>query len=124
MSNKLGDNLILPAKDAVVQAFDWGQLSWFANAEIGNTQAMTVGQCILKSGCENPRHSHPNCEEILLVVQGTIMHSLADEEFEMGPGDTIVIPPNLIHNARNVGSTDAVLTIVFSSAQRQTVGEF
>ena len=52
------------------------------------------------------------------------MHTLGEEEFEMGPGDTIVIPHDLIHNARNVGPTDAVLTIVFSSAYRETIGEF
>ncbi len=115
---------ILQAENTVVQTFEWGRLRWFANGQLGNSETMTLGQCTLKPGCENPRHLHPNCEEILQVIEGTISHSVVDELFEMGSGDTIVIPPNVIHNARNTGDTDAVMTIAFSSPDRQTEGEF
>ncbi len=124
MNKDVNGKFILPGENAVAQDFDWGQLYWFANGQIGNSQSMTVGRCIIKPGCANPRHHHPNCEEVLQVMQGTIVHSFEDVEFEMGPGDTIVIPPNVIHNARNVGSEDATMMIAFSSAERQTIGEF
>ncbi|MEZ4861812.1 MAG: cupin domain-containing protein [Caldilineaceae bacterium] len=120
MSNQANGNPIIQDQEAVVQSFDWGQLRWFANGQIGNSQTMTVGQCILKPGCANFRHSHPNCEEILQVTSGQIMHSLADAHFPMGPGDTIVIPPNVVHNAQNVGNDEAIMTIVFSTPDRQT----
>lgn len=120
MKHQSNGNLIMQAQDAVLQTFEWGQLRWFANGQIGNSQTMTVGQCLIKPGCANFRHSHPNCEEILQVTSGQIIHSLADESFPMGPGDTIVIPPNIVHNARNVGEDDAVMTIVFSTPERKT----
>jgi quercetin dioxygenase-like cupin family protein len=31
-----------------------------------------------------------------------------------------VIPPNIVHNAENVGAGDAVMTIIFSTPDRQT----
>jgi quercetin dioxygenase-like cupin family protein len=124
MSKNMNGHLLLHAKDAVIQTFDWGELHWYANSQIGNSQTMTVGQCILKPGCENPRHFHPNCDEILRVVQGRIQHSIADEAVEMGPGDTISIPADIVHNALNIGTEDAIMMIVFSSSERQTVGEF
>ncbi len=111
---------VLAAADAIVQVFDWGELQWFANGKIGNTQTMTVGKCILKPGRANFHHLHPNCEEILQVVSGRIIHSLGQESHAMGPGDTIVVPPNVTHNARNIGDEDAVMTIIFSTADRQT----
>lgn len=120
MNTQANGNQIVQAEDAVLQTFAWGQLRWFANGQIGNSQTMTVGQCVLKPGCANFRHSHPNCEEILQVTSGRIIHSLADETFPMGPGDTIVIPPHVIHNAQNVGDGDAVMTIVFSTPNRAT----
>lgn len=54
-------------------------------------------------------------------MQGRIIHSVGDERFEMEAGDTIVVPPNVVHNAKNVGIEDALLTIIFSTPDRQTV---
>ncbi len=124
MSSELVNKPVLAASEAVVQQFDWGRLDWFVNAQIGNSNDMTLGKCTIRPGSENPRHYHPNCEEILQVISGKIAHTMGDDVFEMGPGDTIVIPPNIMHNARNVGSQDAVMTIAFSAADRQTIGEF
>jgi quercetin dioxygenase-like cupin family protein len=124
MSNKPLNKPVVKPNDAIVQEFDWGQLRWLANGKIGNSGDMTFGQCLIKPGCENPRHLHPNCEEILYVISGKIMHTLEDDVFEMGSGDTVVIPPNLMHNARNVGTETAVMMIAYSSPDRQTKGEF
>lgn len=112
---------VLRSAEAVLEEFDWGQLRWFTGKKIGNSETTTVGQCVLRAGCENFRHYHPNCEEILQVIQGSIRHALGDDVYEMRAGDTIVIPPNVVHSARNVGDEDAVLTIIFSTADRQTV---
>jgi quercetin dioxygenase-like cupin family protein len=123
MSDNSIAKLLLDAKDVVKEDFDWGQVTWYANRQLGNSEEMTLGRCVIKPGCANPRHYHPNCEEALQVVEGEIEHTLGDEAFTMRPGDTIVIPANLIHNARNIGPGEAVMTIVFSTADRQTVGE-
>ena len=124
MTRKIAAGPFLVADDAIVEHFDWGRLMWFVGGSIGTSEAMTRGRGIGKPGQENPRHTHPNCEEILQVVSGRILHTLADDSFEMSPGDTIAIPQNIVHNARNIGTEEAVLTIVFSSAMRETVGEF
>lgn len=103
---------------------DWGELTWFASGSQGNSKEMTLGRCILRPGQKNPRHLHPNCSEILHVIQGRILHTYQDgKEVEMNVGDTITIPANLWHQAKNIGTNDAVLMIVFSSAERQTRGE-
>ena len=59
-----------------------------------------------------------------MVIQGRIKHTITgDRETELGEGDTVVIPPNIWHCATNIGQSDAVLFIAFSSADRQTVTE-
>ncbi len=115
--------LLLKAANAEKESFDWGELTWNANAKLGNSKLMTLGKCIINVNAENPRHYHPNCEEILYVTQGKLLHTLDDNSFEMQTGDTIVIPANVWHNARNIGDEDAIMTIVYSSAHRETVGE-
>ena len=79
---------------------------------------------MLKPGRSNPRHYHPNCTEILVVIQGRIRHTTAGgTETEMGEGSTVTAAPNTWHCATNIGDGEAVLFIAFSSADRQTVGE-
>jgi len=118
------DIVIHPNEKAERAPFDWGELTWFASGGQGNADDMTVGRCILKAGAANPRHRHPNCAEILVVQKGRIRHTgPGGAERELGPGDTATIPPNVWHQARNVGEGEAVLFIAFSSANRQTESE-
>jgi len=116
--------MLFNASEAVAQEFDWGKLFWYASGKLGNSYTMTIGKCIIKPGRENPRHRHPNCEEVLHVLSGTIVHYIENDiSYEMGQGDTITIPFGLLHNAKNTGATDAILIIAFSSAARETEGE-
>jgi len=114
---------ILKPDQYKVDVTPWGSLTWFASKELNNSENMTIGKCIIKAGEENPRHVHPNCEEILHVLKGTISHSYNSEEKIMETGDTISIPAGIPHNARNIGNTEAELLISFSSAERRTIGE-
>lgn len=103
---------------------DWGQLTWFASNALGNTDYLTLGRCILYADQSNPLHYHPNCDEILTVIQGKIRHTwINGDEVEMHEGDTITIPAQVKHQARNIGSGNAVMIIAFTSADRKTVGE-
>jgi quercetin dioxygenase-like cupin family protein/type 1 glutamine amidotransferase len=115
---------VVLAKSAVeVLPQPWGKLEWFASRPIGNSGTMTVGQATIAPGKFNPPHWHPNCDEILHVVQGHIMHRVGDKEYEMRAGDTVVIPEGTVHNARNIGTEDAVLWVSFNSADRVAIGE-
>jgi quercetin dioxygenase-like cupin family protein len=81
---------------------------------------MTFGRATLRAGQTNPRHRHPNCDEILHVVSGRIEHTLGSERFVLEAGDTISLPAGQWHNAKALGDTDAEMVICFSSADRQT----
>lgn len=103
---------------------DWGSLTWYAGAEIGNSEELTVGKCVLKPGCRNPGHHHPNCSEALTVMRGRIRHTGPDGAMvEMGVGDTVTVPVDVPHHAENIGEEDAELFICFSSAHRKVIGE-
>ena len=108
-------------ENRVVQ-MPWGHLRWFTSAEMGNTRTMTTGVAVIKPGQSNPRHYHPNCDEILHVISGKIRHTMNEVTVEMNTGDTVSIPQGVLHNATNIGGDDAVLAISFSSAYREAVG--
>lgn len=111
------------AADHDVEEMDWGRLVWMVSGRQGNSSTMTVGRCYIDPDQANPRHYHPNCDEVLHVLEGTIEHTLDDAVVVMNAGDTISIPQGVMHNARNIGSAQAVFVIAFSTADRQAVGE-
>jgi quercetin dioxygenase-like cupin family protein len=84
---------------------------------------MTVGMATISPGKENPLHHHPNCVEILHVLQGHIMNRVGDQVYEMRAGDTVTIPEGTPHNARTIGTEDALLSITYSSPDRISIGE-
>jgi quercetin dioxygenase-like cupin family protein len=120
----MSEAIVSRLKDYKYDEFEWGNLAWFCNDELQNSKSMTVGRCVIKPGQANPRHYHPNCDEILHVLEGKILHSMeGGKTVEMSAGDTISIPVSVPHNAKNIGDKEAVMLICFSSAERKTVGE-
>lgn len=118
-----GNDQMIPADRVLVEPQSWGRLEWMISGALGNSESMTVGRCYIHPGERNPRHYHPNCDEVLHVISGTIEHTVDDEVTTMGPGDTISIPSGALHNARNTGADEAVFVIAFSTPDRKTVGE-
>lgn len=114
---------LVEPREYLTEEHDWGVLTWHTSGKQDNTESLTTGLCRIRPGKANPRHYHPNCEEVLHVLEGTIDHTLGSEQFRMTPGDTVSIPENTWHNATNVGGEDCLLLIAFSTDDRQTVGE-
>jgi len=115
--------IVVPAVNNQVVQYPWGHLTWYVSRELKNSDTMTVGEAVIKPGRENPRHFHPNCDEVLHVIKGHILQTMGDRSVEMNEGDTVSIPAGIHHNAKNIGTEDAVLAISFSSATRQVIGE-
>jgi quercetin dioxygenase-like cupin family protein len=81
---------------------------------------MSFGRVTIRAGEANPRHRHPNCDEILHLLSGRLEHSLSGTKCIMEAGDTISIPQGAWHQARAIGDEDAEVVICFSSADRLT----
>lgn len=114
--------IFLPGAETEYIQMGWGTLTWYASNQLGNSDTLTVGKCLIFPSQANALHFHPNCDEILTVLQGHIKHTWKDgTEVEMREGDTITIPSGVLHQARNIGAEDAILIIVFSSADRRTI---
>jgi len=116
-------NPLIHPDDAETHDFDWGQINWLASGGRGNAQQMTFGRVIIKAGCSNPMHWHPECEEILYLLSGKLAHDIGDKTYEMFPGDSIVIPPDTEHCARSIGDEDAVMLVVYPTPQREVRNE-
>lgn len=103
--------------------FEWGTLTWLFNREVDPEAQQTFGICRIQPGHSNPRHRHPNCDEILYVVRGECDHSLGEQTFRLRPGMMIRVPAGVAHHAQCLGSEPLEAIVVFSSGDRQTEGE-
>jgi len=58
-------------------------------------------------------HQHAHFEECIHVLSGRGMATSNGVEIEVGPGDTILVPPGEPHATRNVGDETLVLLCFF-----------
>jgi mannose-6-phosphate isomerase-like protein (cupin superfamily) len=60
-----------------------------------------------------PLHYHKDREEIFEVLEGRFRFHCAGEEFEVGPGTSVVVPRNTVHAWVNLGPGVARLLFTF-----------
>ncbi len=107
-------------REGVRTDFDWGHLQIFTGGSARSSET-TVGICHIRPGCCNPLHYHPNCEETLYVLSGRCAHRYGHATVEIGPGEKILVPRFVVHNASAIGDEPLELLIIFSSGMREAV---
>jgi quercetin dioxygenase-like cupin family protein len=108
------------ATDGEVIDAAWGRLVWTASGQVGNSTTMSLGRATLRAGQQNPRHRHPNCDEVLHLVAGRLEHRQDGKASVLEPGDSVCIPKGVWHQARSLGFEDAEIVICFDSPDRLT----
>ena len=63
-----------------------------------------AGYAILYPGCRTGGHEHTDLEEVYHVVSGNGVMHVGDDAFEVGPGDTWIVPLNQYHWTENTGN--------------------
>lgn len=59
-------------------------------------ELMVVAFRFAQEGAEGKRHNHPHIQSTY-VESGRFRFTIGDESFEVGPGDSFVIPSNAFH---------------------------
>jgi quercetin dioxygenase-like cupin family protein len=99
----------------------WGCVDWIVRADDPPGAEQTLAVATWSPGLGNAEHTHPNCEEIVYVLEGAIDHTLGEQVTTLKAGDVIVVPRDVPHRLVNNGATPVRTLIVFSSPDRQFV---
>jgi quercetin dioxygenase-like cupin family protein len=84
---------------------------------IGATAAQTAGQAlewelVLAPGGRVPStHAHPEQEEVFTVLAGRMRFRVGGRRVMAGPGDTVRIPPGIVHHFANAGGEPARVAV-------------
>jgi quercetin dioxygenase-like cupin family protein len=75
-------------------------------------ERLTLAVVELEPGAIAEEHSHPH-EQLGIVLRGSLLFRVADEERDLGPGETWQIPSNTPHRAV-AGADGATVLDVFA----------
>jgi len=103
------------------EATDFGTLQWVVREGDPAGAETTIGLATFSAGKSNVQHIHPNCEEVVYVLDGQVEHTLGPQSTVLEAGDLIVVPRGVPHRLLNRSLDDVRAYIVFSSPDRQFV---
>ena len=87
---------------------------FLANKELGAT-GVSLLLNTADAGAAVPLHRH-TVEEAVMMFEGRIWVRVADREYEIGPGETVIIPPDTPHAWGNAGPATARMLWVWGGA--------
>lgn len=89
---------------------------WMCRPEIANAEDIQICRAVLPSGEGHNFHHHPELEEAIYVLDGTIEQWVEREHKVLGAGELAHIPRGIVHATFNAGHSDAVILAVLSPA--------
>ena len=98
--------------DVSPEVLDWGQLRWLSNPPSTGAEQLTVIDVTLAPGKGHDFHKHPDQEELLLIVAGSVEQWIDREKRILGPGDSAFVPKNVVHASFNAGSGEARIAAI------------
>jgi quercetin dioxygenase-like cupin family protein len=93
---------------------DWGSTAFVSNPGTTGAKQLTVMEVILTPGNGHNFHKHPGQEEVIYVIEGKIEQWLESSRTELGPGEAVFIPADIVHASFNISTTPAKLHVTLS----------
>jgi len=87
-----------------------------ASPGCGATEVLALRQR-QQPGGQNPPHRHDR-EEVMVQMAGTATVSISDEETQLSPGDTLIVPAQAVHRVTNRGDEPAEWLLVAPAGLR------
>ena len=92
---------------AAVPAFitkDGSEIRELMHPSTHGNHAQSLAEAAVAPGAITRLHQHHQSEELYHITAGRGRMTLGEESFDVGPGDTICIPPGTPHCIENIGS--------------------
>ena len=75
-----------------------------------------VIDAVFEPGKQHSFHHHPNQEEVIYVIEGTLEQWIEGEKRFLTPGDSCFIPAGVVHASFNSSDSDARIIAILSPA--------
>jgi quercetin dioxygenase-like cupin family protein len=108
---------IVHEDDAQEIALPGRRMRWLINAELLNSQHMSVCMIRVAPGERvRPAHSHPNGEEAIHIISGSGRVLVEGEISAVRAGSTVLFPQGSVHMLHNTGPKEMKVICFFAPA--------
>ncbi len=83
--------------------------------------SLWVGYLTIGPGARVSTHIHPDTEEAMVIVEGSLEAILGDQVVTLGPGDTVLAPAGVKHGFVNRSSATSRLVAAFPKTRFERV---
>lgn len=95
------------------ESLDWGSMGWMTHPRLTGNRQLTIIDVELAPGKGHDFHRHPDQEETIYVIEGTVEQWLGEEQRVLTSGDAVYVDAGTVHASFNVGDQPArVLAIL------------
>ena len=102
------------SRDIPSDRLDWGELAWISRPSTTGSRQITEALVTLGPGFGHDFHRHPQQEEVLYVLSGTVEQWIEEEKRILSPGDAVFVGRGVVHASFNTGTGDAKFLVVLS----------
>ena len=88
---------------------DGSEIRELMHPAVQGNRHQSLAEARVPAGASTLLHRHRLSEEIYHVTAGQGAMTLGDERFDIGPGDTVCIPPGVAHRVENTGDEPLVI---------------
>lgn len=102
------------------EQLDWGMLAWLSHPPTTNNKNLTVIDVELFPGKGHDFHKHPDQEEVIVCVKGTLEQWVGEEMRMLNPGDAAFIKADEVHATFNLGDEPAYVLAILGPCVGET----
>ena len=92
----------------------WGTTGWLSRPQTTGAKDIVAMEVSLLPGNGHDFHKHPEQEEVIYVIEGSVEQWLEDKKQTLNAGDAVFIPADIVHASFNVSSHPAKLFVTLS----------
>lgn len=90
---------------------------WYFKDGLGDSESLVFVRARIVPGAGHPFHTHPEMDEIIYVLEGSMTQWLEHEKRDLRPGDSIYIPRGVVHGCINRSNAECEFLAILSPAK-------
>ena len=112
-------NRFVTEAEALKEAYKGRTNFWMVRPEVCEARDLQVCRAVLPAGEGHNFHTHPELEEVIYVLEGSVEQWVETEKRMLRPGEVAHIPKGVVHATFNPTDADAVILAILSPAASQ-----
>ncbi len=107
-------SMFVKQAEMTTDTVDWGTIGWRCRPANTGSKTFVVMDVELEPGFGHDFHKHPQQDELITVLAGTIEQWIEQDKTILQAGDSVYLDKDVVHASFNVGDVTARLMVVLA----------